>query len=361
MDNKKINEMLFLMERMENYHSNQEVEKIRESFNSRTDTVVIDNQAIQVKTPEDLITVLTKEDMSPKKTWFVTLGYVSKFDKLGDKKISSSIEKFNDNDINSARELNDQILNNILDNPQMNKKGKIMNPYMTDSYTNYIVQAKIVSLQYGGTEAYGRQKKEVENELNKYQEENPEKVKEYLDAKGYQDFVGQSYDDARATSKVKVDNINAHQYDNGEYELNFFTPKTIYKELETKYFLIKEDDENNTKIEEISADVAKSYANLFGVIPVKRETEGNEVVKEVDDVIRQIKEKHHGARLYTQYNLNSVFLLNFATEGGRQKLRYYNPDAVVRYVKGRDLKTKSIPSRYTTKGAFSKYFDAMKK
>lgn len=348
---KELNEILFLMERMDKHYTIQEVNNIREGKIDRSETLEVDNLNYNLKTPEDLYKSLTKIGVPPQKGWFVTLGYIEGFDKLGDKSISSSIESFNDKDIESVKQLNDPKLNNLIYNPQKNKKGFTINPYKPDSYTNYIVKAKIMQLVYGGMSDYAKQKEDAKKEIEQYQINNKEKVQHYLTAKGLTDFVGQSYDDARNSSGEELNGVSGKKYDDGSYNISFRTPKTLYKVLDYKYFLIT--DENT--VEEISKEAAESYANIYGIVKQQRVNKDDDIVKEVDQAIRDIKTRHHGDSVFTTYKSDSIFLLKFATQDGHKKLTYHNENAIVKFIKERKKVSGNIPSVYTSKGAFAKY------
>lgn len=347
----ELNEMLFLMERMDKHYTIQEVNMIKEGKVDRSETLEIDNLNYNLKTPEDLYQALTKIGVPPQKGWFVTLGYIESFDKLGDKNISSSIESFNDDDIQNARQLNDPRLNNLIDNPQKNKKGFMTNPYKPDSYTNYIVRAKVMQLVYGGMEDYAKQKEDVKKEIEQYQNSNKEKVQHYLMAKGLTDFVGQSYDDARNQSGENINGFSGKKYDDGSYNISFRTPKTQYKVLEYKYFLIKD---ANT-IEEISKETAETYAKMYGVVQQHKVNKDDDIVKEVDQAIKEIKKRYHGESVFTTYKSDSIFLLKFATQDGHKKLIYNNENAIVKFIKERKKTSGNEPAVYTSKGAMSKY------
>lgn len=374
----QLSKMMSLMERMDRHYTNDQAkillendlrsknllnEEIEEA--DRSTAVQIDNNTYSLSDPNELVRVMSKEDMTPAKGWFVTLGYVEGFSKLGNKKIANNVGSFNKEVSDKVKGLGFDRLNNIIDNPTIIDKGKtkgnISNPYMPDSYSNFIVRVDKIQLMYGRNEEYGKQKQNVQNDLAAYQEQNPEDIKhysEYMASKGRPilDFPTQSYDDARATQKTRIPNTNIYQYDDGSYEMSFNTPLKAFKRLKTAYFLIT--DENT--IEEISEEEAKAYGELFGVEVTKKVADTDEIVKRVDKFIKDTKQKYHSGDLWTQYKLNSIFLLNFATEDGRQKLQYYNPNAVVRFVKGRELKSGNIPSRYTASGVFKPHLEKMK-
>lgn len=374
---KQLVQMQSLMERMEKHYTKYQAAELTkqklinenlwsEGGKANRDTAVqMDNNVYSLSDPNELMLVLSKKEMTPAKNWFVTLGYVEGFTKLGSKKIANNIASFNPEVSDRIKGLGFDRLNSIIDNPTIidkgQNKGNIRNPYMPDSNSNFIVRVDKLQLMYGRNEEYGKQKQNVQNDLETYQSENPEDVKHYAEymasiGKPILDFPKQSYDDARASHKTKVPNTNAYQYDDGSYELSFNTPLKAFKRLKTSYFLIT--DENT--IEEISEEEVKAYGELFGVEVTKKVADTDEIVARVDKFIKDTKEKHHGGDLWTQYKLDSIFLLNFATEGGRQKLQYYNPNAVVRFVKGRELKSGTIPSRYTTAGVFTPHLEKMK-
>ena len=374
----QLTQMMSLMERMDKHYTNdqaalltenklREKNLLKESVDEvdRNTDVEIDNNVYVLNDPEELVKVMSKPDMSPAKGWFVTLGYVEGFSKLGSKKIASNITGFDSEVVDRVKGLGFDRLNNIIDNPKIIDKGKtkgnISNPYMPDSFSNFIVRVDKLQLMYGRNEEYGKQKQSVENDLAAYQEQNPEDVKhyaEYMDANGRPiiDFAKQAYDDARGTSKTQVPGTNIYQYNDGSYEMSFNTPLKAFKRLKTSYFLIT--DENT--IEEISEDEVKAYADLFGVEVTKKVADMDEIVSKVDKFIKDTKQKYHGGDAWTQYKLNSIFLMNFATADGRQKLQYYNPNAIVRFVKGRELKSGTVPSRYTTSGVFKPHLEKFK-
>lgn len=364
---KKIVEMLSLVERMDKHCTKNESsillenKMIKEGLNDRSNVAIVDNVAHSINNPEELIKIMSKEDMTPSKGWYVTLGYVEGFSKLGKKKISNNIDPANITDDLKTRlkGLGHDRINKIIDNPQIidkgRSKGNVRNPYMPDSYSNYIVRVDKIRLMYGRNEEYGKQKDAVKQDLAKYQQEHPDEVQYYMDNNSMIDFASQSYDDARATTKRKIPNTNVYQYDDNSYEFNFNTPKSVYSRLKTSYFLIT--DENN--IEEISESEAQAYAELFGVEETHK-TQNDAIIKQVEDAIKDIKTRHHGGDIWTKYKLDSIFLLNFASEEGNQKLQYYNPNAIVRFVKGRELKSGTVPSRYTTPGVFKSHLEKMK-
>lgn len=363
--NKELNKAQSLMERMEQHLTLTEAHRLYEKDDERNDTVSMDGNVYELNNPKQLIQLLSKEGYSPKKSWYVTLGYVKKFDKLGNKTIRGSVDAFNQDDVDYAKSLNSDMLNSLVDNPQMSR-GKISNPYV-DSYSNYIVEVQVLRLMYGRNEEYGIQKQNVKNALGKYQDENPELVQNYLQKKGLIDFTGQSYDDARANNFEKIPNVNGKQRVSGvdangnnvygDFQLNFNTPKTVYKKLRSAYFIIKDEG----SIEEISADEANAYARLYGVTPVSRVNNDEADVQAVDKAIKDIKAQYHGGDVWTNYSLDSVFLLKFSLgNDNNNKLIYYNPNAIVEFVKSKDLKSGSVPSRRTNAGVFKPHFDRLK-
>lgn len=313
-----------------------------------------DNVTYSLSTPDELIKALSKPGMSPNNSWFVTVGYISKYEKLGKKAIKSGVDSFNQKDVDDARALNSKWLNGILDNQTQNKKGQIVNPFREDSYSNYIVEVSLTQLMYGRGDAYGKEKDAVYADLAQYQKDNPEDVKHYMEANGIVNFIDQAYRSKGDTS-TEIPNTRARQRADGGYEISFNTPKTAFKKLRQAYFIITDED----NIQPISREEAVAYANLYGVESVAKPSQNPDtVVAKVDDAIKQIKLKHHGDTTWTNYNLDSVFLLNFTTEeNGRLKLQYYNPDAIVEFVKGRDLKKGTVPSRKTSPGVFKKHLD----
>lgn len=324
-----------------------------------------DNIAHSLSTPEELITALTNDEISPKKSWFVTIGYIKGFDKLGNKKIGTSISKFDDDASVAARALNNDRLNTILDNPTIidkgRNKGSISNPYMPSTGTNYIVEASIIRLMYGRNDAYAAQKDAVKRDLAQYMSDNPDDVKYYMtnhtDRYGHHliDFVDQSYDDARADTTTKIPGTNAFQKADGTYGMRFNTPKGIFKKLKTQYFLIT--DENT--VEPISKEEAEAYANLYGTIPTKT-PETDAIIAKVKKDIEDIKLKNHKGDVWTNYDLDSVFFMNFAEgENSKNKLQYYNPDAIVEFVKEKESKKTGIsPARRLASGVMKPHFDA---
>ena len=361
-------QMLSLMERMDCHLTKEEADAAitRKLINEnvipeedRYNEITMDGNTYKLDSPEHLIQALTKKGISPKKSWYVTIGYVKSFDKLGNstKNIKSAVDSFNDDDVNAARGLNSPWLNNMLDNQITNKKGQITNPYMTDSYTNYIAEVSLIRLMYGRNEEYAKQKSNVQAALAQYEKDNPDDVAHYKEANNIVDFARQGYDDARQTSWTKIPDVNGNEFDDGSYELQFNTPKSVFKKIETKYFLITDED----NISEISAAEAEAYAKLYGVEPTHRAPNSDTVIAKIDADIKKIKAQHHGGDVWTRYPLDGVFLMNFSEgEDSSIKLQYYNPNAIVRFVKGRQLKSGTIPSRYTSKGAFASHFDKLK-
>lgn len=340
------------------------IDKLLKEGKDRNDIGMLDNQAIQLNTPESLVQYLSKnEQMSPQKSWFVTVGYVKNFEKLGDKEIQKSVEKIGDEEISYARGLNSKHLNKLIDSPQLNKKGSIINPYRSDVYSNYVVQIDVISLMYGRNDEWAKQKTAVKNDLEQYQRDNKDKVDYYLSHKVDKDgnpmivdFANQSYDDARANRYEKVPNTNIKHHDDGSYSINFNTPKTVFKKLRSKYLLIT--DENT--IEELTKEELDAYVRIYGVVPVKKESGGDETVKEVDKIIKDIKSKHSGGDVWTNYKLDRIFMMNFTTKGSHQPLQYYNEDVIIDFVKGRELKSGVIPNRQISKGLLKPYFNSMK-
>ena len=187
--NKELNKAQSLMERMEQHLTLTEAHRLYEKDDERNDTVSMDGNVYELSNPKQLIQLLSKEGYSPKKSWYVTLGYVKKFDKLGNKTIRGSVDAFNQDDVDYAKSLNSDMLNSLVDNPQMSR-GKISNPYV-DSYSNYIVEVQVLRLMYGRNDEYGIQKQNVKNALGKYQDENPELVQNYLQKNFLKDFLMQ--------------------------------------------------------------------------------------------------------------------------------------------------------------------------
>ena len=67
MKKETIDEMLFLMERMDNHYTIQEVNRIKEGKVDRSETLEIDNLNYNLKTTEDLYQALTKIGVPPQK------------------------------------------------------------------------------------------------------------------------------------------------------------------------------------------------------------------------------------------------------------------------------------------------------
>lgn len=362
--------MQSLMERMDNHMTNDQAsEHIKnkllkeglEEVADRTNVAVIDGQSISLSDPDKLVQILTKGGMSPKKAWRVTLGYIKSVTQLGNKKVGTTADGFSDEVSDKVRRGGYERLTNIIDNPETIlkgiNKGKIRNPYKPDSYTDFIIQIDKVMLMYGREEEYMKQKNAVKADLEKYQQEHPDDVayyKDYMDKKGRPllDFPNQSYDDLRATHKQRVPGTNMYQYDDGSYELSFNTPLKVFKKLKTSYYLIKD---ANT-IEEITPEEVQSYVEMFGAEVIAK-TETDAIVARVDKAIKDAKKLRHNGDIWTQYKLDSIFMMNFSSEDGRTKLQYYNPNAIVRYVKGRSLKSGDIPSLYTKPGALKSHLD----
>ena len=360
----ELSKMQSLMERMNKHYTKTEAEENKTKFlnealeeTGRDSVYTHDNLAYNLSSPEELIQALTTDGISPKKSWFVTLGYIKGFKELGKKKISSSIEKYGDDEINVIRNMDSPRLNDILNNPQTvekgRNKGKIINPYMPDSYSNFIVEASIIRLMYGRNDEYFKQKDATKRELAQYQNDNPDDVKHYMTSKGLMDFVDQSYDDARADTTTHVPGTNVFQKQNGAYEMRFNTPKGVFQKLKTQYFLITDED----TVEPISKEEAEAYANLYGVVSAKKE-ETDEIIAKVKKDIDEIKARNHKGDIWGRYDLDGVFFMNFS-EGNdsKKKLQYYNPNAIVEFVKGRELKSGTVPSRRLTNGVMKPHFD----
>lgn len=370
----ELKQMQMLMERMDKHYTQREVEALNESLFetskvSRNNFTQMDGTTYNLSTPEELIQTLSKKGFSPKRGWFVTLGYVKRLNKLGDKEIKGSVESFDDSSVESARSIGSERINGLIDNPQYIEKGKgkgnIRNPYMPNSKSNYIVEVSIMTLMYGRNDVWGKQKEMVKNDLARYQSENPEDVQYYMDTYNSNprnanrqmiSFADQSYDDARAKNYDNVPDTNIKHYLNGKYEFSFNTPKGIFKKAKTQYYLITDED----NIEPISKEEVKAYANLYGVIPQKK-VETDEIFAKVKNAIEDAKLKNHKGDVWTTYDLDSVFLMNFTPEDGNgSKLQYYNPNAIVEFVEQNELKSGTVPARRTTPGAMSKYFDTLK-
>lgn len=359
-------QMMSLMERMDRHYTSSQANALVESkliseglmeVEDRANEISLDGNTYKLDSPERLIQALSKKGISPKKSWYVTLGYVESFAKLGNKNIKSAVDSFNQTDVDDARALNSPWLNNMLDNQVTNKKGQITNPYVTDSYTNYIAEVSLIRLMYGRNDEYGVQKNNVKAALAKYRQDNPDNVQHYMDVNGLIDFANQGYDDDRADNTSKIQDTNAKQNADGSYTLHFNTPKTVFKKIKKLYFVIS--DENTIK--EISEAEANAYARLYGMETAHRAPNPDAVIAQVDKDIKQIKAQYHGGDVWTQYPLNSVFLMNFTTgDNSDIKLQYFNPNAIVRFVKGRTLKSGNVPSRYTTAGTFKDTFHALK-
>jgi hypothetical protein len=376
----QLSKMMSLMERMDKHYTNDQAkvllendlrsknllkEEIEEA--DRGTAVQIDNNTYSLSDPEELVRVLSKKDMTPQKGWFVTMGYVCGVTELGDKQIQKGVDSFEPGSPERVKSLGFDRLNNIIDNPTIIdkgiNKGKIKNPYMPDSNSNFIVKVEKIQLMYGRNEEYGKRKQDVEHDLEAYQHENPEDVQHYIDyvanrpKNPYQitSFPQQAYG-MKSDNRTRVPNTNIFQYPDGSYEMDFNTPLKVYKRLKVAYFLIN--DENN--IEEITPEEVKAYVDLFGVKANKKVANEDEIVARVEKFINDTKTKRHNGDLYNHYKLNSIFLLNFATEDGRQKLQFYNPNAVVRFVKGKELKSGITPSRYTASGLLKPHLEKMK-
>ena len=323
----------------------------------REGTVQFDNVTKSLSSPNELITALSSPGMSPADSWYVTVGYISKYEKLGKKSIKTAVDNFDPTAVNNARGLNSDWLNGILDNQVQNKKGQISNPFREDSYTNFIVEVSVARLMYGRGKAYGAEKEKVMADLDQYQREHPEDVQHYMDVNGLVSFSDQAYR-AKADSTTEVPNTRARQRADGGYEISFNTPKSVFKKLAQLYFVITDED----NIKQISKEEAEAYANLYGVESVAKPSQNPDaVVAKIDDEIKKIKQTHHGDTIWTNYNLDSIFLLNFSTEeNGRQKLQYYNPDAIVEFVKGRELKKGTVPSRRTNPGIFEPHLKGLR-
>lgn len=376
---KQLVQMQSLMERMDKHYTKYQAAELTkqklinenlwsEGGKVNRDTVVqMDNNTYSLSNPEELVRVMSQEDMTPKKNWFVTLGYVCGVTELGDKEIKNNVQSFDPETAKQIKTLGFDRLNNIIDNPSIidkgTTKGNIRNPYMPDSYSNFIVKVEKLKLMYGRGEEYGKQKQGVEQDLEIYQRENPEDVQHYIDyvankpKNPYQitSFPQQAYG-MKSDKRTRVPDTNIYQYPDGSYEMDFNTPLKVYKRLKVAYYLIT--DENN--IEEITPEEVKAYVELFGVKAKEKVASEDEIVARVENFINDTKKKRHNGDLYNHYKLNSIFLLNFATEEGRQKLQFYNPNAIVRFVKGRELKSGNVPSRYTAAGLFTPHLEKMK-
>lgn len=359
-----------LMERMEKHLTAEQAQMLTEQKTKtilgeaqtpqRSDVIQIDNLGYNLKTPEDLLKALTKEEFSPLKGWFVTLGYIKAFTELGKKTVKTSIEKFDDTEKANARELNSKILNKALDNPQYVMKGKtkgnIINPFHPDSRTWYIVEAAFTKVMYAQNPKYGEEKKRVEDWAEQYQKDNPEKVEKYLQAKNYQDFVGQLYY-SRSTKSEPIPGTNMFKKGDNAYEMKFKTPTGVIKKYKKAYFIINDED----NVEQISEAEAKAYINLYGSEPVHRVSTDDDVVKEVAKAIQDTKDREHQGA-WTTYDLDKIFLMNFSTKesNGDVKLTYYNPDVIVKYVDENTTKTSPAPAKYTKPGAFSKHIEQLR-
>lgn len=357
--------MQSLMERMDKHLTMNEskaskINTLKENglvLEDRLGTVDFDNVTKSLSTPQELISALASPGMSPANSWYVTVGYISKYEKLGKKSIKTAVDSFDQTAVDNARGLNSEWLNNILDNPVQNKKGQISNPFREDSYTNYIVEVSVARLMYGRGKAYGEEKQKVLKDLEQYQREHPEDVEHYMEVNGLASFADQAYR-MKTDNTTEVPNTRARQRADGGYEISFNTPKSVFKKLAQLYFVIT--DENSIK--QISKEEAEAYANLYGVESVAKPSQNPDaVVAKIDDEIKRIKQLHHGDTTWTNYNLDSIFLLNFTTEeNGRQKLQYYNPNAIVEFVKGRELKKGTVPSRRTKPGIFEPHLSGLR-
>lgn len=364
-----------LMERMERHLTAEQAQMITEqktqslleenaNYPGRSDILTIDGQGHMFNTPEGLIRGLTKNGISPQKAWYVTLGYVKAFTEVdvdGVKKtLRTAVDNFDPSVVAQARELNSPRINQMIDNPQRVakgiNKGKIINPLQPNSKAKYVVEASVVRLMYGINPEWGEEKERVRSRLRDYEKENPDKVQAYLQSKGLMDFAGQAYDDARQSSEERIDGTNIFKKGENKYNMRFKTPYKVYKKLRSAYFVI--DDDNDIK--PLSEDEAKMYIKLFAVEPTHR-VATYDVVKEVDDIVKKIKDEEHQS-LWTNYDLDKVFLLNFSTKesGGENKLTYFNPNVIVEYVEENTSKSNPSPARTTAPGAFSKHLEPYK-
>lgn len=328
---------------------------INEMADDRTDTTLMDGMAYNLNSPQELVNTLSKAGFSPKKSWFVTLGYVNGVTKLGNKSVSSAVEKFDDDTVNNARSLNSPFLNDLIDNPQTVEKGinkgKINNPY-SDSYSNFIIEASIVRLQFGRQGSYADEKNAALADIEQYEKDNPEDVAYYKEKMGLvAGLADQAYDDARNDKSVHVPNTPLYQkdIDSDKYEMRFNTPQNIFNKTKSAYFLVK--DENT--VVPLTQQEVESYINLFGVIKSKK-VEDDAIIAKVKKTISDIKTKHHGANIFTKYDLDKIFLMNFTAENDPDtKLQYYNPDVIINFVKGRSLKSGDIPGRQLAQGVMT--------
>lgn len=347
-----INGIRLMMERMDNHYTSSEVEFLKENTcmeagAPRSNVANIDGNTYNLSNPQDLVNVMSHEDMTPKKGWYVTIGYIESFAKLGKKNIGMARNEYSEDELNRAHALNSEWINGMVDNPSQVLKGKnkglTLNTAKPDSVSNFIIQVSKVQLMYGRNEEYAKQKDLVRQDLAQYQNDNPDKVGEYLAAKNLTDFNGQSYDDARNSSMVNIPGTNIRQnVDDKSYTMSFNTPAKVFKKYGTKYYLIQ--DENTVK--ELSEEEVNMYVELFGVEAQHRVSTDSAVVQEVDKFIKDTKAMRHNGDVWTSHKLDQVFLLNFTTEGnGRTKLHYFNPNVIYKFVKDKDLKSGFVPGR----------------